>query len=236
MKSTKKQLQSRGELNLEDLTLLEKCSKEQLVEYLYHEQPSLRTASIRLLSKYHNDDDYTQILLTTLKDGQPLYTRMEIQKQLTEYGDIALMCSYLGRIGHNQYTHVPQKISEKKSYPLPRDIIARSLAYVSSERFYIFFDILKQLPDFQLREGLDALGFFCFYHPMPINQPVYNFLKECLQRYSDDDLIVWKITTCLSALPQSIQLLQYIRTTYPHPTIIKEARRSLDLLIQKEVN
>lgn len=37
------------------------------------------------------------------------------------------MIPYLGRIGHNQHLCLLNKVLKKSSYPLPRDIIARSL-------------------------------------------------------------------------------------------------------------
>ena len=40
------------------------------------------------------------------------------------------MVEYLGQIGNNQHKVLPTNGFNKKSYPLPRDIIARTLAHM----------------------------------------------------------------------------------------------------------
>lgn len=62
-----------------------------------------------------------------------LYTRLAIYEAV-EKGDreTALqMIPLLGKIGGSQHKDLPDRVLQKKSYPLPWDIIAHSLAKIS---------------------------------------------------------------------------------------------------------
>ena len=232
MKSNLQQLKQRGQFDEQEYNQFLDLSKADLISHL-HDFASIRTACIRILSQnYHQDEDYTSILLQQLHKEKALYTKIEIQNQLTQYGDIPMMCQYLGKIGHNQYRQLPAKGSLKKSYPLPRDIIARSLAYISIEKFNLFFDCLNSLSREQLLEAIDALGFLCFYHQELANEETYSFVCQQIEKYSQDDLMMFKLITCLSAFPQSQPLLLELLQTKKHPTLIKEVERSLKIIHQ----
>lgn len=232
MKSTSKQLHQRGMINEETLKELESCLKEDLINGL-SASPQQRTACIHLLStKYHDEPDYTYIMLNQLMKEKALYTKIEIQNNLTLYGNIKQMCEYLGKIGTNQHKVIPSHTSLKRSYPLPRDIIARSLCHIDTTRFSEFFCALTHLSESQLCEAIDALGYICFYHPEVIDEDIYCFLNQCLDKYQSNELMIWKIVTCLSAFPQSIDILYSIKDKYKHPTIREEVERSLKLIHQ----
>ena len=53
------------------------------------------------------------------------------------------MVEYLGQIGNNQHTVLPTNGFNKKSYPLPRDIIARTLAHMKEDILPVLMDVLK---------------------------------------------------------------------------------------------
>ncbi len=230
MKSNQTQLLHRGLLDTNIVNEYLNLSKEDLLLKL-KDAPQYRSASIHVLTlKYYLDKDYTSILLEQLTKEKALYTKIEIQNSLTAHGDIIQMCQYLGCIGNNQYKEIPIKCSLKKSYPLARDIIARSLSYIDINKFDIFFSSLKVLPYPQLLEGIDALGFLCFYNSQVKHINVYTFIQDCLIQYQDDLLITWKLITCLSAFPQSYPLLQQLKQTKKHPILIKEVERSLQII------
>lgn len=230
MKSNPEKLKERGMINQEEIILLSSLSKDELIHHM-PKSPSIRSACIRLLSKkYHNDNDYTQILLNQLTQETALYTKIEIQNQLSLYGNISLMCQYLGEIGTNQYRTIPKKVSLKKSYPLPRDIIARSLAHMNIKHFHDFLVVIPQLSKKQLLEAIDALGFICFYHNQLADEQSYSLVYQLYQNYSNDELMVWKIVTCLSAFPQSHDFLLELKQMQKHPTILMEVGRSLKLI------
>lgn len=192
-----------------------------------------RSACIHILAlKYHNEEDFTCILLNQLQKEKALYTKIEIQNQLSKYGDISQMCQYLGKIGNNQYKEIPIRSSLKKSYPLPRDIIARSLSYIDTQRFIEFYHLLPTLTIQQFQEAIDALGFFCFYNPQVIMNEIYEYIKSCFTTYQEYELITWKLVTCLSAFSMSTDFLIELKQTQKHPTILKEVERSLRLIDQ----
>lgn len=228
MKSTQQQLQQRGlfQQNIYEHYLY--LHKHDYIEGL-KKAPSIQTVCIRLLSeKYHNDTDYTLILLHHLEKVPPLYTKLEIQEQLSQYGNVETMCTYLGKIGHNQHKKVPTKISNKKSYPLPRDIIARIIAHISPIHFLDFIIVIPKLTYTQLLEAVDALGFFCFYHKDVINKDIFKLVQSLLLKYENDELMIWKLTICLSAFPQSTEELLKIKNKYPE--LEQEVDRSLKMI------
>lgn len=227
MKSTQEQLLKRGQYTQETLKEFENYSKDELIKG-FQLLPHQRSACIYLLSlKYHQDANYTQLLLQQLSKEKALYTRIEIQKHLSKYGNIQQMCQYLGKIGHNQYKKLPTKISMKKSYPLPRDIVARSLAHMNKDKLYELFSILPTLQEHQLIEAIDAFGFLCFYHQDMINDDMYLYLIH-LYHNNENLLMKWKIITCLSAFPQSYPFL--IQLKEKHSILLQEIERSLNII------
>lgn len=230
MKSNQTQLMQRGLLDQDIVTNNMNLSKDELVLKL-NDSAQYRSAAIHVLTlKYYLDDDYTSILLNQLLKEKALYTKIEIQNSLSKHGDIKQVCQYLGCIGHNQYKDIPEKSSLKKSYPLARDIIARSLSYIDINKFDIFFDTLTSLPYKQFLEGVDALGFLCFYNPSIINDQIFTFIKECIIKYQNDNLMTFKLITCLSAFPQSYTYLNDLKTKIHNPILINEINRSMHIL------
>lgn len=232
MKSSQSDYKKRGMLDMNLCNQLQEASYKELIDTLQSSHADWRTACIHLLSKkYNTHPQFTDVLLQQLVKEKALYTKIEIQTQLSQYGQISKMCQYLGCIGDNQYRVIPLRGSKKKSYPLPRDLIARSLAHMEVQRFQDFFVELPQLSYSQLLEAIDAFGFLCFYHQSLVNKETYEYIKTCILNYWDDDLMLWKLMTCLSAFPMAIDLLQELQTQQKHPTILMEVERSLKLLI-----
>lgn len=232
MKSNKTQLNNRGQLDEKLLLQLDDLSKEELIAG-FHNTPKYRTACVYLLSeKYNQDDDYTILLLKLLQNEKALYTKIEIQNQLSKHGNIKEMCQYLGKIGCNQYREIPTRPSLKKSYPLPRDIIARSLSYIEADQFNEFYQVLPTLEPLQFQEAIDAFGFFCFYHPEVITIDMFKYVCSCFRTYQNNELTIWKLVTCLSAFPMSLHYLNSLKTIQKHPTILLEVERSIKIINQ----
>lgn len=229
MKSTQQQLQQRGLFQQKIYEQYLPFDKQTYIEGLT-KNPSIQTVCIRLLSeKYHDDSHFTLILLRQLQNNPPLYTKIEIQKQLAQYGKMETMCTYLGKIGHNQHKRIPAKVSQKKSYPLPRDIVARIIAHMNPNHFLDFIAAIPKLTYSQLLEAVDALGFFCFYHKEVVNENIYKLVQSLLHQYENDELMMWKLTICLSAFPQSINELLKVKSQYQ--SLEQEVHRSLTLIL-----
>ena len=119
------------------------------------------------------------------------------------------MIPYLGRVGKNQHRSLPDKVSAKKSYPLPRDLIARTLAGMDLAVFPLLLDVLDTGDRWKISEALDAVGFMAFYHPSLVSEKNADRVIRLLKKESDE-IIQWKALLCLSAfpVPEGIRVLK----------------------------
>lgn len=229
MKSSDTQLKARGFLDDKDLTKFQSCSIEQLWELLDAKDPVARSGAARLLPITY---ETTKKLLQTVQQEKKLYCRLEMMRKL-ESGDqetARMMLPYLGKIGRNQHTIPLSKPSGKKSFPLPRDLIARSLGNMSPEILPILFEQLDVLPEAELSELIDAIGQLLFYHPEAVKDDHFVQLKQVWQQ-TESPLIQWKLVVCFSALPQSRDLLETVAASMP--ALTAEAQRALTILSQR---
>lgn len=235
MKSSNESLRKRGLPNEADIFKAKQLTPELLYKKLSSVLPAERSAAaIALREKIVNNKECTSHLILTLQFEKSLYSKIEICKTL-EAGDSTtafLMCDYLGKIGNNQHSTVPDQVSKKKSYPLPRDIIARSLGKMDKSIFPVLLERAENVSKSQLSELLDAIGFIAFY-----NQDlaiVSNFIPiiRMYEKYKSNEMIIWKTAICCSSFPirQSIDLLNNIAESATNETILAEVKRSLKLL------
>lgn len=96
---------------------------------------------------------------------------------------------------------MPEAVSLKKSYPLPRDIIARSLGKMSIYIFPALIDILKTEDVEKISEVLDAIGFMVFYNSELATLNNATIIYTIITKYEENPLIIWKCILCLSAFP-----------------------------------
>lgn len=87
------------------------------------------------------------------------------------------MVNYLGTIGKNQYKELPEKKINKKSYPLPRDIVARTLAHMGGKVLPELIKLLKSSNVVAIREALNAIGFIGFYNSKAYDEEIFNDLN-----------------------------------------------------------
>lgn len=209
-KSSPKDLQRRGLASAEDIRSLKDLPASGLITLLHSEDAVARTAAAYNL--FLMDDLAVVHLLEQLSIEKSLYTKIAICEVLEKGGlDAARkMTAYLGKIGCNQHRMLPAKISAKKSYPLPRDIIARSLGKMDTSVLPALLDVLQSGDEAKISEVLDALGFMAFYHKEVATEENAQAVYRVLHDFADNALIVWKSVVCLSAfpLPQSIMILQ----------------------------
>ncbi len=233
MKSSDKELIKRGYLQKGDERKYSALTQEQLIDMLNIEPASERTAVILALrSKYFSGDEhYIRILLERLRLEKALYTRLELCNSLEMGNAITaeIMCEYLGGIGNNQYKLVPNEVSKKKCYPLPRDLIARSLGRMTPSVLPVLTKHLIFEEKSKVSELIDAIGYMIFYHPEFATSIHFSNIMLTYDRFIGDELIVWKIARCCSAFPieQSENRLLSIKEASTHQTIIEEAERSL---------
>lgn len=235
MKSSNEDLRKRGFITIEDIDKYKQCSNSELTLLINSKSSTERSVAINLLSnRYHTENlDFVKILLERLCIEKCLYTKIEICKAL-EKGKVKTaeeMVVYLGRIGKNQHKSLPEKVSQKKSYPLPRDIIARSLARMDCRILPVLFNVLNSNDEVKISEVIDAIGFSLFYNPNYVNEDFLQSIISTLNKYSENDLIVWKCLTCLSSFKsqECIEVLKQFINSSKNELLRCEAERSLKL-------
>ena len=228
MKSTRSQLKNRGMASPEEIAACASLPWDQLVEELRSPDPCRRTAAARCMDP--NSKSAAVLLLEQLAQEKCLYTRLAICETLEKGTEETAekMLPWLGRIGKNQYKALPDKVSAKKSFPLPRDLIARSLARMDMAVFPLLLQLFKTGSEQQISEALDAAGFMAFYHPAHAER-----ILHLLHSHSGSEIIVWKVLLCLSAfpVPEAVRVLEGYAVR--DDIFGKEAQRSLHLVERK---
>jgi len=235
MKSSKDQLRARGYVTLEESKNFDSLNKSNLIELTGSNEAYLRTVGVNLLSnKYELDEKMVNLFCTILSHEKKLYTKIELCKALskTSVDSIGIMFSYLGIIGNNQYKDLPKRFFNKKSYPLPRDIIARTFAHMNIEVLPELVTVLKSNNINAIREIIDSIGFISFYNASSFSQEVLQDLILCFNKYIDDDIIRWKIIRAFESFNSRV-IMDILTDAYendPIEIIRYEAKRSLSIL------
>ncbi|HEY1407010.1 MAG TPA: hypothetical protein VF857_10410, partial [Spirochaetota bacterium] len=157
--------------------------------------PVKRTIAATLLSRC-NTRHTIESLCSALVIETKLYPKLALCDSLASFGKTAVdhLIPLLGKIGENQHLTPSASVFGKKSYPLPRDIAARILIRIGSDAIPALSRLMLQGEQAAVREGIDALGFICFYAP---NENMLIDLIKCYNRFQKDDVIRWKIAIAL---------------------------------------
>ena len=237
LKSDLDKLTNRGMALDDDINMLKNYSLEKLIDCLNNDNAIIRTSASINLMPYINEDSVQNELLMQLSEEKSLYTKIAICETL-QHGNIDTaekMTEYLGIIGNNQYKKLPKKISSKKSYPLPRDIIARTLSKMDISIVPALIKILKSNNLIKIYEAIDAFGYICFYNKTLQNEKNLEYIIKLINKYKDDKLLVWKCITCLSTfnLDKSKEILNSFTNKDSKDILSLEAKRSLSILNKK---
>ena len=237
LKSDLDKLTNRGMALDDDINMLKNYSLEKLIDCLNNDNAIIRTSASINLMPYINEDNVQNELLMQLSEEKSLYTKIAICETL-QHGNIDTaekMTEYLGIIGNNQYKKLPKKISSKKSYPLPRDIIARTLSKMDISIVPALIKILKSNNLIKIYEAVDAFGYICFYNKTLQNEKNLEYIIKLMNKYKGDKLLVWKCITCLSAfnLDKSKEILNSFIKEDNKDILSLEAKRSLSILNKK---
>lgn len=234
MKSTKEDLMQRGYADedrirktecLDDKALLNLCSSALAWE---------RSAAVYALKQ---PDQYAEFYVKMLSTEQKLYTRLACCEVLAKGSEdtVKVLIHWLGKIGNNQHRRVG-KTSMKKSYPLPRDIIARILARMDSKYIALFFDDELFKDEVRLSEILDAIGFMTYYNQHLVDMKWASQIMQLLDH--NNDLIRWKAVTACSAFPllEVRDKLKEMLLADGNKVIYPEIKRSLNIIAKKTIN
>lgn len=202
---------------------------EEKISLLQSKVAYQRTLGARLLSTERPENSIINFLIKILCSEKKLYTKIEICNTLVAFGKpaVPVLIRHLGKIGNNQHQTVPQSKFNKKSYPLPRDIVSRTLGYIGTAALKPLLEILYTNDLTQLSEAIDSIGYICFYHHQ---DGVFNELRACYLRHEANDLIRWKAIRAMSGLPESRGFLSGLLESEENEGIRYEAQRSLSLL------
>lgn len=225
MKSTQAALKSRGFLEKQDKLSSSELSFEEKIMLLQSSIAVERTLGARLLSS-ENKEKAIPLLIEALKTEKKLYSKIEICNTLISFGLPAVkpLIGQLGKIGNNQHKIIPQEKFNKKSYPLPRDISARTLANMGAIALPHLLETLHTENRSQLSEAIDSIGYICFYD---YQEHVFEKLILCFEENKANELIRWKIMRAMSAFPESKSFLTEQLQTEKNAGIVLEIERSV---------
>ncbi|MCK5129447.1 MAG: hypothetical protein KAQ68_06330 [Clostridiales bacterium] len=233
MKSSKQQLSNRGYIKDYELTPYEDYTKQQLINMLKSCKATERTIAARLIVKF-KDVDTIDALISALISEKKLYTKIALSESLGECGAPAssILIEHLGKIGNNQHKQLPDKPFGKNNYPLPRDIIARTICKIGKPAIPSLRECLNSGEYIQVLEAVDAVGFISYYEN---DSSATDDIMHLFLKYENANLMIWKLLRCLQSFNDTdvISLLQkYLVSDIKQ--LKWEATRSLEQIIQKQ--
>lgn len=226
MKSSPSELKNRGYLTASEYKTLHDSTLLNIRECLTDKQAFIRTAAIRKIAKDRNYD-YIDDLCILLQSEKKLYTKIEICNCLIELKEKSLtkLLPLIGKIGKNQHTKICSIDLKKQSYPLPRDIVARTIIRMGPEVFVHLETVLDNQNESVLSEVIDIIGHITF------QSEDFHFETKLLSLYKTNPsiLIQWKLIRSFQAFNSNAvtELLQSISKDSNLDNILrKEAERS----------
>lgn len=208
-------------------------TNDELIDLLKSHVAVERTIGARLLTyRGHKSVEY---LLTALETEQKLYPKIEICCSLVLLGKYSIngLIQRLGTIGKNQHHTPADEPFRKTSYPLPRDIAARTLVCIGQVALPALCDVLKEDDPSKMSEAIDAIGFICNKG----GQDKYlEPLMACYNTWNNNDLLRWKLVRAMSAFIQSQLFLKEQLLIESNPAIKQEFEKSIRMIGRKILN
>jgi hypothetical protein len=216
----------RGDVNGQFIELFIDKSESDLIKLLPSDSANERTAAAVLLGN-RKCVNAVEALCRQLNREKALYSKIAISEALGKIGEpaVSAIISLLGKIGTNRHISVPDGEFKKKSYPLPRDIAARTITKIGLPALKYLEAVIMAGSREVIAEALDAYGWIVFYNGGVSEK----FIIEAYHKYADDELICWKIIRAMQAfnVPEITGILQDVVNTSTVPACKIEAQRSL---------
>lgn len=218
----------RGQISKKDLENYIDFKSQDLIEMLNDIDPQIRTIASTLLG-YKKDKLSIEPLCASIKKENALYSRIAMSEALGKMGEEAVppLIKLLGQIGINQETELPKKYFNKKSFPLARDMAARTIIKIGIPAAPYLMKVVQEENIYISQQAIDALGGIAAktddHEALPL-------LIECLEKYSDDNLTLWKTIRAISAfknIEAPIKPLLNIIQNNQNPAVIWETARTL---------
>lgn len=200
-----------------------------LFSLLKDSNPMKRTAAANIICRRKTADAVAP-LCEALKTEKVLYSKIGICNALAAIGQPALpsLVLLLGAIGENRHRGLPEKGFYKVSYPLPRDIAARTIIRIGVPALKYLKQVFTGGEKDKILEAVDAAGHISFYSK---DDSVKNDLIELYHKYSNDKMIIWKVLRSFQAF-NTVEVNLILRDVIINSSIPAyrwEAARSLAL-------
>ncbi|MGE5604259.1 MAG: HEAT repeat domain-containing protein [Bacteroidota bacterium] len=190
--------QKRGQVSEAEVKLYEDASVDELSILLNSDDSKKRTIAAIIIGN-QKILEMVPRLCRRLVIEKSLYSRIAVSEALGKMGEPAVLplIDLLGKVGNNQETGLSEKYCEKKSYPLARDLAARTLVKIGKPAIPYLIAKIMSGDSFETQQAIDAIGGIISkthdMRPLPV-------LLEGLIKYSNNEVTTWKIIRALSAL------------------------------------
>ncbi len=218
----------RGQISKKDIEKYVDFKSPDLIEMLNDDDPKIRTIAATILEDKKSKESI-EPLCAAIKKEKALYSRIAMSEALGKLGEEAVppLIKLLGQIGSNQETELPKKYFNKKSFPLARDMAARTIIKIGKSAAPYLMKVVHEDDIYVSQQAIDALGGIA---AKTGDERALPLLIECLEKYSGDNLTLWKTIRALSAfknVESPISPLLNIIQNYQEPAIIWETARTL---------
>lgn len=222
-----KNRKSRGQVSAIEISQNGNLSDESVLMLLQSSNPQERTIGAAIIGD-RKLASVTSLLCEALRVETHLYPRIAMSEALGKMGIHAVipLINLLGKIGNNQETCLPIKYFNKKSYPLPRDIAARTLTKIGIEAIPGLTNRIVSSDGFETQQAIDALGSIA--SKLNDSSPLEAILLA-LKKYSANEMTTWKIVRALSGFKfaEAVYPLLLIAENHPEAAVRWEAIRSI---------
>lgn len=224
--------EKRGQITDEYLSQFNKLSDETLILMLKDENPQKRTAAAKILCRTPNSSNVAN-LCAAMKDEKALYSRIAMSESLGEMGEIAVpnLIELLGVIGNNQEKELPSKYFKKKSFPLQRDLAARTIVKVGRPALPYLIHTITGNPDvFKKEQAVDTVGGITYKtHDHSAADVIIQTIIENTGNQGNE-VLLWKCVRALSGFQKNRKAFDVLMEMLKHeikPPIQWETLRSL---------
>ncbi len=197
--------EKRGQVSTEDIEACAGFKTVDLIEMLNSCSPQERTIAATLLGN-RKDKQGIMPLCTSLKKEKALYSRIAMSEALGKIGEDAVppLVGLLGKIGNNQELKLPEKYFNKKSFPLARDMAARTIIKIGKPATPYLIKVVEEQDDYILQQAVDALGGIA---AKTGDRSALSTLLNCLETHTGNMLTFWKVIRSLSGFKHSSEAL-----------------------------
>lgn len=219
--------QKRGEIDSCYTMVYETCSDRQLISMLTDNDAQQRSVAATLLGE-RGVTECIAALCEQLSKEKSLYSKIAMSNSLARFGTTAIsyLEKYIGKINKNQHERLPSDLFRKKNYPLPRDIVIRTIIRMEAPALHYLQDLLTHDDTSMVSEIIDAIGYLTFYTK---DYCALNDVLVLFDKSEQWELIRWKLIRAFQGFPQVevIRRLEAVLLESKIPAHRWEAVRSL---------